>query len=600
MQRTGLKTFVYSFIVALFTLVGVSEVFLHTKTSKIHTPVIPSKNIALFIKQSRVSPSAASVPVKKISLSVLSEPIRLQKKVLGVVYEPDDVIMADVVDDDVLFVASAETAPDLSLGLVSKKVMDMPLDIPHEFDSADDILDAEVRVALVSEAEPKAVLERKPELELSPKLKHNPLLELELELEIETGREPDKIAFVAAEEVPSVSGSETLSLYGDGIEGNFDLLEERKSALALPVVVKKEKKLLIPLVYDGSAGVVADAIVRNKAAENQVALAGGMAPVGKVNAVAIDSLEVLSDKKQWLDMNSTEESPWEVAKSNAKPRNRLLSHSGDVGEAFEHGAVAVELSPSSLGSGAEVDMASETINNLLIPIPEDILKEGDLVPRLVSGDSKGREVEMKDAVEDDEDEAVEEEAFSMKKLADFDGDNTEEEGGVFSEKSVVPEKKKSLLTSLGTIFSSVKKQDGESSGSKSGGFFEEVKEKLSRKKLKGKIMPREMRLSFRPNRAEISGQTLRWVQAFANKAAESNFVFIEIRIDGTSERALQQKRLNLLHNILTNSNVGYKKINVVFTDREANSFIIKTIEIKKTGANAQNKSTKQNNFYTEW
>ncbi|MFR1032620.1 MAG: hypothetical protein ACLSFR_00175 [Alphaproteobacteria bacterium] len=115
-------------------------------------------------------------------------------------------------------------------------------------------------------------------------------------------------------------------------------------------------------------------------------------------------------------------------------------------------------------------------------------------------------------------------------------------------------------------------------------------------------MPTEMRLSFQPNRAEISGQTLRWIQAFAGKAADDPAMSIEIRIDGTSGMELQQKRLNLLHNILTNKGVEYSKINTVFTNREPNSFIIRTI----TRNNINTETTKgrmnkpRESYYLQW
>ena len=115
------------------------------------------------------------------------------------------------------------------------------------------------------------------------------------------------------------------------------------------------------------------------------------------------------------------------------------------------------------------------------------------------------------------------------------------------------------------------------------------------------IMPTEIRLSFQPNRAEISGQTLRWVQAFAAKTAETPNMFLEIRIDGTTTTALQQKRLNLLHNILTNKGVEYSKINTVFTSREPNSFILRTItNDNSTGENNRKINNKQHSEYIQW
>ena len=91
------------------------------------------------------------------------------------------------------------------------------------------------------------------------------------------------------------------------------------------------------------------------------------------------------------------------------------------------------------------------------------------------------------------------------------------------------------------------------------------------------IMPAELRLSFQPNRAEISGQTLKWIYAFADNARDNNDVYIEVRIDGTSSYVLQQKRLNLLSSIFSSRGVDWRKINPIFTSREPNSFIIRNI-----------------------
>ena len=108
-----------------------------------------------------------------------------------------------------------------------------------------------------------------------------------------------------------------------------------------------------------------------------------------------------------------------------------------------------------------------------------------------------------------------------------------------------------------------------------------------------------MKLSFQPGRAEISGQTLRWVQAFANKISEDPGTVLEIRIDKNSSYALQQRRLDLLHTILDRQGIDNSKVNTVFTSREPNSFIIRTLRIgdgkkdKLKENNVQNKTNYQ-------
>ena len=110
-----------------------------------------------------------------------------------------------------------------------------------------------------------------------------------------------------------------------------------------------------------------------------------------------------------------------------------------------------------------------------------------------------------------------------------------------------------------------------------------------------------MRLSFQPGRAEISGTTLRWIEAFANKVNDDPAVILEVRIDRTSSFDLQQKRLNLLYNILINKGVDYEKINTVFTTREPNSFIIRTLRINENvGNNIKKNDNRRALYYQSW
>ena len=84
-------------------------------------------------------------------------------------------------------------------------------------------------------------------------------------------------------------------------------------------------------------------------------------------------------------------------------------------------------------------------------------------------------------------------------------------------------------------------------------------------------------MSFQPNRAEISGQTLEWLHAFSENAVKYENVLVEIRISKSAPYELQQKRLKLLYRILANNGVEYNKVNIIFTDREQNSFIIRNV-----------------------
>ena len=110
------------------------------------------------------------------------------------------------------------------------------------------------------------------------------------------------------------------------------------------------------------------------------------------------------------------------------------------------------------------------------------------------------------------------------------------------------------------------------------------------------IMPAELKLSFQPNRAEISGHTLRWIHAFADNARDNQGIYIEIRIDGTSSFALQQKRLNLLSSIFANRGVDFRKVNIIFTSREPNSFIIRNIRFNNNDEVIINNEDQDTNY----
>lgn len=129
MQKTGLKTFVYSFALSLFAIFTVNGIYWYTRPSASQEVKIPSKNIMLFLRGNRDTPSTRPAPVKKIALTVLPEPRQQETppapSSLQVVYQPEaEVIMAD------------------------NDIIDFPLEIDHNIpDNA--IRETETRTKLV-------------------------------------------------------------------------------------------------------------------------------------------------------------------------------------------------------------------------------------------------------------------------------------------------------------------------------------------------------------------------------------------------------------------------------------------------------------------
>ena len=94
-----------------------------------------------------------------------------------------------------------------------------------------------------------------------------------------------------------------------------------------------------------------------------------------------------------------------------------------------------------------------------------------------------------------------------------------------------------------------------------------------------KIVPSELKLSFQPGRAEISGTTLTWLKAFS-EATTHDDIRLQVRLDASVTPELQKKRLNLLYTIFMNNGVDFKKVDTVFSTTEPNALIIRTIRIK--------------------
>lgn len=215
-------------------------------------------------------------------------------------------------------------------------------------------------------------------------------------------------------------------------------------------------------------------------------------------------------------------------------------------------------------------LAYKMIQNLLIPIPEEIMSDTDLTPQL-SYSPHEKKMPAEKA-----------------KQATADLSDTEEKN-----KNANDAKSSGLFKSISSWFSK-KETEEQSKGAQAENQTASKNGKNKRKIYSGKavpppgdildntmIMPAELRLSFQPNRAEISGNSLQWLRAFADNARENDDVFIEVRFDTSGSANLQKKRLKLLSKIFADRGVDFRKINVVGTTREPNSLIVRNIRLKE-------------------
>lgn len=572
MQKTGLKTFVYSFALSLFTIFTANGIYWHTRPSASQEVKIPSKNIMLFLRGNRDTPSTRPAPVKKIALTVLPEPRQQETppapSSLQVVYQPEaEVIMAD------------------------NDIIDFPLEIDHNIpDNA--IRETETRTKLVQNFD---------------EVIHNPPPRAAEKIIPRHSADKSEKAYQEApvKSAPQESPVLTAELAAPAVLTAED--DKTGDTLRMAAAESLEPEAIFPLekTVDPLAKNAGAKVLRNAEA-NRVALAGSNVPIKSMTSEkSAQHQEPIANKsKSWEQMprrdalaDNGEDSPWVVAKGAVAPHNAMVAKEKYYQK--DEAAIQKALNREPLDTtNADLQLASGTVQNLLIPIPEEILNDENLTPQLVSSDKPDdikKEIEVERKLKE---EVRPEKPLIVKK------EEKSEPQPIEPAKHQTPQeqKKGNILSSLSSIFSSSSNVKESKQNTDDDDFISSIKKKFKGSRSRGKIMPTEMRLSFQPNRAEISGQTLRWIQAFAGKAADDPAMSIEIRIDGTSGMELQQKRLNLLHNILTNKGVEYSKINTVFTNREPNSFIIRTI----TRNNINTETTKgrmnkpRESYYLQW
>lgn len=621
MKKTGLKTFVCSFVFSLFTILAVNEVFFHTRRPSTQELKIPNQNIALFFKDELKSAAPYQIkPVKKIALTIEAKPNQpLEISMAEPIYTPSSALETSDVNSSE--VPLKETA-DIPLEIAASDVFDPSLKITKETPKVSQNFESMIKSSPpVADEDFIIAKEENIPIVLAEKPKHDRRQWAQAEI-----KEQAKQATQPITESDNDTGDEDYS-----IDQNENIHSPKNLILAQADVKEKPRKAIQPITESGndSGGTYstgdedystdnepqnlliplqrdyANANKTNKIkiektpAENQIALAKGNIPIKSMASekisedIAPEQEKEQSEEKKWETMaeKNNEESPWVVAKGTKFPKNNSV-----LNEDYYKNADTKEIK-STLGDGKQFDnssendvkLASDMVQNILIPIPEDIMNDENLTPQLESS-NKSKSIESE----------VTEREKERKDAAQVLKDEID--------KTASPEKssKGGLLKSITSIFSSGSSSDStkkaEQPEEEGSSFVDRFTNRLTRPKnaAPSKILPVEMRLSFQPNRAEISGTTLKWIQAFANKVNQDSSVILEIRIDGSSSYALQQKRLNLLHNILTNKGVDYSKINTVFTTREPNSFIIRTVRVNSNIDRDVKENKESAAYYQSW
>lgn len=538
MQKTAIKTFLFSFSVSMLAIAVANRAFLYEKNTDIVTYDTGNKNISLFIKDV----SSNKHPVKKINLTSLPSINKAPLLLDGESLQTNDIIVADNIVTD-----NTEVSQNYP---------------------ADNYLEA----APIEKVEEQEVLLADVVYSQSPPL-DNKITEKDVVYPVQLALSESEPA------APEVEEKEELHF--------FDLEEIHRDDVA------------IPLTFGNRGEGRAEVSIGNPSDLNHVALKNG-------DSIPIESMSnqdkeddsvsggAITDSSQGYTIR---DNPWIIAKSKGVSKNKMLEKEfANINQ--EEIKQALKTSENIQG----VKLASETVKNLIIPLPEKIEEKDNLLPKLAypedSPDAKKEKVmkvlsakkEKQQLLTEIEDETE----IPMSPPEVVEDEKNEEKKD---------EKKKGLFTSLSSMFSETVDKAKNEASSITSKLKSKVKKK-SKKKSKFKhvkaIIPKEIRMSFQNNRAEISGQTLRWVQAFASKTAKESGTYLEVRIDRTRSVLLQQRRLNLLYNILMNKGVEYSKIRVVFTDREPNTFILKMVDAVEDEKKVTKKINKNGDMYMQW
>ena len=557
MFKTGLKTFAYSFVFSLSAIIAVNKAVSHDIPSDDDIK-IPHNNISLFLKENSTEKGLSAV--KKIALIKPKEDTvsaNLTMKIASVPLEK----MPEVIDDKPL----SSTKPVKVIMPENKSGGKLHKTAQPQ---------AKVKLAQAPKVKvlPKVeAIKIPPKVEATKKIEPLPaetkIAAAEVEREVPKAKET---LLIPLQKINSAARSEKIAINSKAAESQVAMLNLEKPIKSVVAETENKKN-------ESSEGANNKAEISGwqSMAEKKGEPIAERAPndvykVTQVDIIDTPQNENANTESKLNDGNSSEanseqnavdDNKWIAAKGTKFPVNQNVLEQDYYKQAQDTEKVSAVLSGEPLPKDKGTKVAGEIVQNILIPIPDDIINNKDLKPKLASdpiNQPLEEEVSRREAaLEEDEGSDI---PFFVEGEEDKNSSEVKEAGGI--------------LNSISSLFSTTEKTQIADSGDKN---IKSSEKKSENKIKKNKILPTEIRLSFQPNRAEISGNTLNWIQAFALKTKESDYNVLEVRIDGTSSFELQQKRLNLLYNILTNLGLEYRKVDPVFTSREPNSFILRVV-----------------------
>ena len=622
MVKTGLKSFFCSFVLSLFVFFGINKVCFDAPQTS--SPLIPRQNISLFLKDKKPSPlskiqkislfKSVDVVQKDLNPEIMVENLPVDEisapKVLPVEENEQNISEAQIKKEK--NISNTKKAHKLQQVVVAEKPKPVKEAHKQPQQHTEDKPTNSVKVLKVTENIPlskpiqtdNSYSISKTEKQVLASLLANDNLSPEVMHVADASSKaenPERIASSNNDEsllIPLEKSHKLPQFASQKIKINPDNASSQVAMLG-------ENKPISAVVEDGKK--VEGSIQANDS------LASHWQTMAQINdeeskpreikdMYQTSQVETLPDENKAKDNSeSKQDSPWVAAKSTAFPKNSEVikqkfykdKKAVQEDDSFKLTKILKTETEPQNTSGSEVKVAGEVLDNIIIPIPQDILDNKDLMPNLVS-DPKNKKLEDELLAKERGQQAVDTEDVPF----------IAEEKNKTLQNDASPKEEKSIFKSIASFFSSDDKNEENSdenaefyeADSQKNSQVEENSSSHSAKKTsaKRKILPSEIRLAFQPEKAEISGKTLDWIRAFGQKALEEDDVVLEIRIDGTASIALQQKRLNLLYNILTNLGLGYDKVNTVFTSRAPNTFILRVV---KAGEDSDKKRLDPASFY---
>lgn len=285
--------------------------------------------------------------------------------------------------------------------------------------------------------------------------------------------------------------------------------------------------------------------------------------------------------------NFTADSPWVIAKGSKHIKNKKLL------EQFENEAKPSALTNNFQQAEKENEIASYKVaekikQSIIFPIPDEILNDENLTPTFIKPAAKQKTTPKKAAKKNlpktDELKIIQKETPKQEPQAK-DAGIFDSISSWFSDKptestphtSIQKKRAAPTYSRPNNISSKAEQPSSRPANEDLADFYETLQE--TKEQYTKKIIPAELKMSFRPERAEISGSTLQWLKMFSEVAGEPD-TYLEIRLDASTSIELQKKRLSLLYSIFANNGVDFAKVNTIFSSTEPDTFIIKVIRSK--------------------